>query len=105
MQLHSTTPKELSPSLPGAAEKEEVENEGGEETQQMELVVADMGDSDGHKTSDDESDAEREGEQEKEEGEAGFGRAGVHGVVGRESVWCVLLLLGNLFKGQIIVEC
>ena len=81
MQLHSTTPKELSPSLPGVVDKEEVETGGGEETQQMELVVADEEESDGHKTSDDESEG---GDQGKEEGEGWVGRAGVDHVVGKE---------------------
>ena len=64
-QLHSTTPKELSPGLTAA--KEDVENGGGEETQQMELVVAEM-ESDGQKTPEAESDVDQEKEKEKDEG-------------------------------------
>ena len=62
MQLqHGTTPKELSPVA-----QEKVEAETGEETQQVELVVAEMEESEGQ--NDDESNGE-EKVQEQEQGE------------------------------------
>lgn len=101
LQLYSPS-KELTPAagtVP-AATKDINDAVAGEETQQVEMIVADVEENEGEKTPDIESDAEREKDQER--GECLIQRACVDGIVRFGKV--APLLGNNLFQVQML-EC